>query len=65
MATRERALTGSQKATLRALTARQKQTLKRHSAHHSDKHMSEMRKAMREGKTFGQAHKSAMRKVGK
>jgi len=49
----------------KALTARQQATLKRHSSHHSGKHMAEMRKAMKAGKTFGQAHKSAMRKVGK
>ena len=29
------------------------------------KHMSEMRKLMRGGKTFGQSHKIAMSKVGK
>ena len=50
---------------LMALTERQKATLKRHSAHHTSKHMSEMKKAMKSGKTFGQAHKAAMRKVGK
>lgn len=49
----------------KALTARQQATLKRHSAHHSSKHMAEMRKSMKAGKTFGQAHKAAMRKVGK
>jgi len=49
----------------KALTARQQATLKRHSAHHSGKHMTEMRKAMKSGKTFGQAHRAAMKKVGK
>ena len=49
----------------KALTARQQATLKRHSAHHSGKHMAEMRKAMKSGKTFSQAHASAMKKVGK
>tara|TARA_Y100001937_G_C6927108_1_gene244374 strand:- start:250 stop:414 length:165 start_codon:yes stop_codon:yes gene_type:complete len=49
----------------KALTARQQAALKRHSAHHSSKHMAEMRKAMKSGKTFGQAHTAAMRKVGK
>ena len=49
----------------KALTARQQATLKRHAPHHSGKHMAEMRKAMKAGKTFGQAHKAAMRKVGK
>ena len=49
----------------KALTSRQQAALKRHSSHHSGKHMAEMRKAMKSGKTFGQAHKAAMRKVGK
>ena len=43
------------------LTQSQKTTLKKHSKHHSKKHMNEMKK----GKTFGQAHKTAMKKVGK
>ena len=47
------------------LTKRQKNTLKKHSVHHTKKHMAEMRKLMRGGKTFTQAHKSAMKKVGK
>jgi hypothetical protein len=47
------------------LTKRQKDTLKKHSFHHTKKHMAEMRKLMRGGKTFTQAHRSAMKKVGK
>tara|TARA_R100000231_G_C5285240_1_gene152890 strand:+ start:221 stop:403 length:183 start_codon:yes stop_codon:yes gene_type:complete len=47
------------------LTKRQKDALKKHSKHHSSKHMASMRKMMRKGKTFTQAHKSAMKKVGK
>ena len=47
------------------LTQSQKTTLKKHSKHHSKKHMSEMKKDMKKGKTFGQAHKTAMKKVGK
>mgnify|MGYP003119008902 CR=1 FL=1 len=47
------------------ITERQKGLLKRHSVHHSAKHMTEMRKAMRSGKTFTAAHKAAMKKVGK
>ena len=49
----------------KTLTTRQRETLKRHSPHHSAKHMAEMRKSMKAGKTFGEAHKIAMRKVGK
>ena len=47
------------------LTQRQKDTLKRHSSNHTAKHMTEMRKLMRSGKTFTESHKIAMRKVGK
>ena len=47
------------------LTQRQKDTLKRHSKHHTKKHMDTMKSLMKNGKTFGEAHKSAMKKVGK
>ena len=47
------------------LTQRQKDTLKRHSAHHTQKHMAMMRSLMKQGKTFGEAHKIAMKKIGK
>ena len=48
-----------------ALTKRQQVTLKKHSVHHTKKHMTEMRKLMRAGKTFTQAHRAATKKVGK
>jgi len=48
-----------------ALTQRQKDTLKKHSVHHSKKHMDMMKKEMRSGKTFGTAHKKAQKLVGK
>jgi hypothetical protein len=47
------------------LTKRQMDTLKRHSKHHTAKHMSEMKRLMRSGKTFTEAHKIAMKKAGK
>tara|TARA_R100001463_G_scaffold114345_1_gene169576 strand:+ start:313 stop:471 length:159 start_codon:yes stop_codon:yes gene_type:complete len=47
------------------LTQRQKDTLARHSKHHTKKHMSEMKKIMKQGKTFGEAHKRTMKKIGK
>ena len=47
------------------LTDRQKKTLKKHSVHHSKKHMAMMRKEMRAGKSFTAAHKKAQRIVGK
>ena len=50
---------------MKKLTARQEAALKRHKVHHTAKHMSEMRKSMRAGKTFKEAHRAAMRKVGK
>jgi len=50
---------------MKELTKRQKDTLKRHSVHHTRKHMTEMKKLMRAGKTFTASHKIAMRKVGK
>ena len=47
------------------LTKRQKTTLAKHKKHHTAKHMAAMKKAMRSGKTFTQAHKMAMKKVGR
>ena len=47
------------------LTKRQTDTLKKHSVHHTPKHMAFMRKEMREGTTFSAAHKDALKKVGK
>tara|TARA_Y100001938_G_C7824443_1_gene298222 strand:+ start:14 stop:187 length:174 start_codon:yes stop_codon:yes gene_type:complete len=49
----------------KTLTDRQKATMKKHSVHHSAKHMASMKKAMLSGKTFTQAHTIAMKKVGK
>ena len=49
----------------KTLTKRQEDTMKRHSVHHTKKHMDTMRSMMLKGKTFGQAHKEAMKKVGK
>tara|TARA_R100001510_G_C7614734_1_gene177256 strand:- start:656 stop:811 length:156 start_codon:yes stop_codon:yes gene_type:complete len=51
---------------MKKLTKRQEQTMKRHSVHHSKKHMALMRRLMIEkGNTFGQAHKVAQKRVGK
>jgi len=46
------------------LTKKQKETLTKHKVHHTAKHMAEMKKLMNEGKSFTQAHKIAMQKVG-
>lgn len=53
------------KPTAKKLTARQEATLKKHSVHHSAKHMSMMRKEMKAGTSFSAAHKKAQKKVGK
>ena len=53
------------KKKMRALSATQKTLLKEHKSSHSAKHMSAMRKAMKEGKCFEQAHRAAMKSVGK
>ncbi len=50
---------------MKKLTDRQTATLKKHSVHHTKKHMDMMTKLMLEGKTFTQAHNIAMKKVGK
>ena len=47
------------------LSERQKAALKKHAAHHSPKHMAEMRAAMRRGQSFAAAHAQAQREVGK
>ena len=47
-----------------SLTIRQQNAMKKHSAHHTSKHMKEMKKHMLAGKTFTQAHNIAMKKVG-
>ena len=50
---------------MKKLTDKQKERLKKHSVHHSQKHMRSMRMAMMRGASFSQAHKDAMAKVGK
>ena len=47
------------------LTKRQQQTMKKHSVHHTKKHMSFMEKKMMGGMSFGESHKLAMKQVGK
>tara|TARA_Y100001958_G_C21003362_1_gene386330 strand:- start:509 stop:727 length:219 start_codon:yes stop_codon:yes gene_type:complete len=55
----------SKKKATGKLTARQEATLKKHSVHHSAKHMAMMRKEMKAGSSFTAAHKKAQKKVGK
>tara|TARA_R100000654_G_scaffold24805_2_gene47985 strand:- start:3715 stop:3927 length:213 start_codon:yes stop_codon:yes gene_type:complete len=47
------------------LTTRQLNMLEKHKEHHTAKHMAMMRKLMKEGKTFTEAHKETKKKVGK
>ena len=47
------------------LTAKQEIKLKEHSIHHSKKHIDLMKKLMQGGKSFTEAHKSAMKDIGK
>jgi hypothetical protein len=47
------------------LTKRQLTTLEKHSVHHTKKHMNMMKKLMREGMSFTEAHKKTMKEIGK
>jgi hypothetical protein len=47
------------------LTKTQNNTLKKHSVHHSKKHMNFMRKLIKDGSTFSKAHTKAIKEVGK
>ena len=49
---------------LESLTTRQKSAMARHAHHHTKTHLRVMTKEMLKGKTFTQAHKIAMKKVG-
>ena len=44
---------------------KEKNTLKKHSVHHTAKHMSTMKKDMKKGMTFKKSHNQAMKKVGR
>ncbi len=47
------------------LTESQKQRLKTHKQHHTAKHLAMMRKDMKSGMSFTNAHKKAQKMVGK
>tara|TARA_B100000900_G_scaffold411357_1_gene430889 strand:- start:424 stop:600 length:177 start_codon:yes stop_codon:yes gene_type:complete len=49
----------------KTLTKRQQATMRRHRKHHTRKHMAFMKRLMLQGKTFTQAHRAAMKKVGR
>ena len=50
---------------MRTLTVQQKNKLEKHKVHHSKKHVQEMKRGMRKGKTFSKAHALAQKSVGK
>ena len=47
------------------LSSAQKSTMKKHKKHHSLEHIKYMIGAMRNGKSFTEAHKIAINKIGK
>jgi len=49
---------------LKALTKEQMNTLKKHSVHHSTKHINMMKEQMKKGMSFTRSHKMAQLKVG-
>tara|TARA_Y100000593_G_C4144928_1_gene254153 strand:- start:253 stop:438 length:186 start_codon:yes stop_codon:yes gene_type:complete len=48
-----------------SLNKNQRSAIRRHSAHHTKKHIQEMVSSMNRGSSFNQSHIQAMRKVGK
>ena len=48
-----------------SISATNKKKLEKHKAHHSGKHVKSMRMSMLKGSTFEEAHKKAMKSVGK
>jgi len=46
------------------LSAKQKEQLQKHKVHHTAKHMTMMRKLMREGMSFTKAHNKTMKEIG-
>ena len=47
------------------LTKRQQTALKKHSKHHTKKHIQYMVNSMKRGSSFSKSHKNAQKKVGK
>ena len=50
---------------LSALTKRQQTAMKRHGEHHTAKHIRDMLKRMKKGKSFTEAHKASQKAVGR
>jgi len=47
------------------LNKTQQKAMNKHARHHSLKHMRQMARDLEDGRTFGQAHKRAMERVGR
>tara|TARA_Y100001938_G_scaffold132865_1_gene191571 strand:- start:358 stop:558 length:201 start_codon:yes stop_codon:yes gene_type:complete len=47
------------------LTPRQQQTMKKHSKHHTAKHLRDMKRRMAKGTSFTAAHKQTQKAVGR
>ena len=50
---------------LAGLNKKQMTAMRKHSKHHTVKHIKAMVRAMKKGRTFTQSHESAMKKVGR
>ena len=50
---------------LSALNKRQQTAMKRHGEHHTAKHLRDMLKRMKKGKTFTEAHRASQKAVGR
>jgi len=50
---------------LSALNKRQQTAMKRHGEHHTAKHLRDMLKRMKKGKSFIEAHKASQKAVGR
>ncbi len=50
---------------LSGLTKRQVSAMRRHSKHHTSKHLKSMVRTMKKGKTFTQSHIIAQKRVGR
>ena len=48
-----------------SISATHKKKLEKHKAHHSNKHLMSVRMSILKGSTFEEAHKKAMKSVGK
>ena len=53
------------KINMDGLSSKQKSTMNKHKEHHSIAHMKYMIGAMRNGVSFSEAHKIAIKKIGK